>query len=263
MGRSYGASVHTLHVLVTSGNDLAVPTSVPLEEERKAEDRIRRLESQFLGLAHEEIVEQGSGVWPVVQRVIQERQIDLVIVGAHGRTSLQRLVLGSVAQEIFRRSPVPVLTIGVGTRGGGRGGVRLRGVLLATDFASDAEAAVPYAVSLARQHGARLILIHVLPGPTHEDRRRDLSVAEMMHALYETIPKGTDLPFPLEVAVGFGRASQQIVKAARERKAELIVMGAPSARDHLRVVKQRGPDTAHRVVVESRRPVLLVRARSQ
>lgn len=52
--------------------------------------------------------------WRQIIRVAQERGVDLVVMGTHGRRGLQRLVLGSVAEKVVRLSHVPVLTVGMG-----------------------------------------------------------------------------------------------------------------------------------------------------
>jgi nucleotide-binding universal stress UspA family protein len=47
----------------------------------------------------------------VILNVIENEDVDLVIVGTHGRKGLEHTVFGSVAENVVRRSPVPVLTI--------------------------------------------------------------------------------------------------------------------------------------------------------
>ncbi|MCA9521381.1 MAG: universal stress protein, partial [Myxococcales bacterium] len=44
--------------------------------------------------------------------IIEGEAFDLVVMGTHGRTGLTHLILGSVAEKVIRRSPVPVLTVG-------------------------------------------------------------------------------------------------------------------------------------------------------
>jgi hypothetical protein len=82
-------------------------------------------------------------------------------------------------------------------------------VLFPTDFTGAAVAASPYAISLAQENNAKLILLHVMRTPEQrkdnvrdeygrnekEQRRFELSVAEAIHQLYETVPKDADLRF--------------------------------------------------------------------
>ena len=51
-------------------------------------------------------------VWKNLASIIAESEVDLLVVGTHGRTGLGKLLLGSVAENILRHSPCPVLTVG-------------------------------------------------------------------------------------------------------------------------------------------------------
>src|SRR5258705_11833475 len=99
------------------------PTSVPnlrrspskaLEEGALSE--MQRIDSLLVGLAHETILVRNESVWSAVEKMLAEREIDLIVLGTHGRTGMMKLLLGSVAEEIFRRASVPVLTIGPSVR---------------------------------------------------------------------------------------------------------------------------------------------------
>jgi nucleotide-binding universal stress UspA family protein len=46
---------------------------------------------------------------PALVSLARDRKVDLIIVGSHGRSGIERAILGSVAEGILRRSPVPVL----------------------------------------------------------------------------------------------------------------------------------------------------------
>jgi nucleotide-binding universal stress UspA family protein len=67
------------------------------------------------GLDYEFIICEGS-VWEQLELLIRQKQIDAVVVGTHGRDGLGRLVLGSVAEQIFRQADCLVLTVGPGSR---------------------------------------------------------------------------------------------------------------------------------------------------
>ena len=198
---------------------------------------MRRVEAAFAGLSHETIVERGIGVWPAVQQAMKDHSIDLIVLGTHGRTGAEKFLLGSVAEEIFRLSSVPVLTIGPGVRNGAHSGGRFHRVLFATDFSADSVAASPYAVSLVQENRARLVLLHVMRHPDARDRKEEdrfeLSVAEVIHRLYETVPKDVELDYPAEVLVEYGEAAERIIAAAQARRADLIVPGVRDAAGHI------------------------------
>lgn len=60
------------------------------------------------------LVHQGN-VWEEVEKVINEKQVDLLIIGTHGRQGFGKVLFGSVAEQIFRHADCPVLTVGPGS----------------------------------------------------------------------------------------------------------------------------------------------------
>jgi nucleotide-binding universal stress UspA family protein len=213
------------------------------------------------------IMSHESSVWAAVERAIRENHIDLIVLGTHGRTGAPRLLLGSVAEEIFRRSPVPVLTVGPASHSNALKDIQFERVLFATDFSPESRTAVPYVLSLAREKNTQLVLLHVMPKLAAPDRGLDrnrekqfeVSVAEAINELYQIIPSG-EVYNPPEVAVEYGEPAERIVEAAKEREADLIVLGIRSAAAHLGAATHLERPTAHKVVVHAHCPVITVRA---
>jgi nucleotide-binding universal stress UspA family protein len=266
IARGYGSKVFGLHIF--SPTPYVCATSEMVDAALEAEEdavkaAILRFETQFTGLEYELIVERGSEIWPLVERAIECHKIDLIVLGTHGRTGAEKLLLGSVAEEIFRRALIPALTIGPGV-GGVRGiqhtGGHFRRVLFASDFSTASLDAAPYAVSLAQENEARLLLLHVMRQPHklegNGEKHFELSVAEAIHRLYETVPNDVQLHFPPEVAVEYGEAAKKIVEAAKQRDADLIVLGV---RNGSSAVTHLEASTAHKVVAHAACPVLTVR----
>ncbi len=169
LGRGYGAKVHALHVLLPAPHVYMTPglTAVAIEaEEENAQSEMQNVESRLAGLEHKTLVERGIEVWPAARRAIEDDDVDLIVLGTHGRTGAEKLLLGSVAEEIFRRSPVPVLTIGPGVRSSVHNGGKFHRVLFATDFTPESLAGAPYAVTLAQENQARLLLLLVMRKPS-------------------------------------------------------------------------------------------------
>lgn len=240
--REYQATVHALHVLTpvrlpraTRESDAALIDG--LEEGAQAE--MQRLDSQFVGVAHETLIVRGESVWSAVEKILRDREIDLVMVGTHGRTGAIKLLLGSVAEEIFRRASVPVLTIGPSVRMGTHSGGRFHRVLFATDFTPESRAAAPYAISMVQENQAKLLLLHVMrnPDPAAAEKNRQDSVAN----------------------VRFGNAPDQTLEAAKEHDADLIVLGVRDAAGRLGAATHLKRTTAHQVVAHAACPVLTVR----
>jgi len=265
-GRGYGAKVHALHILMPAPYVCTTPglTVAAIEaEEENAQVEMQRVESQLAGLQHETVVARGFEVWPAVQQAIQDDDVDLIVLGTHGRTGAEKLLLGSVAEEIFRRSPVPVLTIGPGVRSSAHNGARFHRVLFATDFTPESLAGAPYAVSLAQQNESHLLLVTVMRKPEKidesEGRIFELSVAEAIHRLYEIVPENAELDFPPQVSVEYGEPAERIVEVANQRGVDLIVLGVRDAGGRLGAATHLERATAHKVVAHAACPVLTVR----
>ena len=85
---------------------------------------------------------------------------DVVVMGSHGRTGLQRLLLGSVSERVIRRAMVPVLTVPLGWSKDEEGGITLANVLCAVDFSEPSKQALDLASAIAAGARARLLLVH-------------------------------------------------------------------------------------------------------
>jgi nucleotide-binding universal stress UspA family protein len=265
IARKYSAKIHALHVVVPVPFLFTAPETIAdsiAAEEEIAEADMQRLDSHLNGVPHETTIQRGPGLWCIIENAIKASSAEIIVLGTHGRTGAQKFLLGSVAEEVFRRSPIPVLTIGPRVRRGVHNGGRFRRILFATDFSAESAAAAPYAISLAQENQARLLLVHVVRQRDHDrdDRVYELSVAEAIHRLYETVPEDVQLSCPPEVSVEHGKPGKRIVEAAEERSADLIVLGVRDAAGHLSAATHFERNTAHHVVAHAACPVLTVRS---
>ena len=264
LARGAGARIHALNIFTPALYVYTTPelTTAAIEaQEEIARAAMSRLTSQLAGVSHEAEIERSIGVWPSVEAAIREHDIDLIVLGTHGRTGAKKLLLGSVAEEIFRRSPVPVLTIGPEIRSSAHHGGQFHRVLLATDFTEASAAATNYAATLARQNHAQLILLNVIAVPRKrlEPNMAKVSAAEAMHRLFELIPEESELRSMPETVVEFGEPAASIVRAAKERGVDVIVMGIREGLAGVDAAVHVGRATAHEVVAHAKCPVLTVR----
>jgi nucleotide-binding universal stress UspA family protein len=265
IAREYEAKVYALHVLTPFPLAHATPESTAsviegFEEGAQAE--MQRLDSQLVGVSHETMIVRGESVWSSAEKILRDREIELMILGTHGRTGAMKLLLGSVAEEIFRRASVPVLTIGPSVRKGVHSGGRFHRVLCPTDFTREAQAAAPFAVSMAQENQARLLLLHVMRDPDDPratEKTAQDSVANVMHQLYELVPQTAELWCRPEATVRFGSPSERILEVATEHDADLIVLGVRDAAGRLGAATHLERTTAHKVVAHAPCPVLTVR----
>jgi nucleotide-binding universal stress UspA family protein len=266
LARRYDATIHALHVLTPNpyASGSFALTGVAFEAEAEtALAAMQQLESQLANVQHRVVLERAVDVWAGVEQATNDCSADLVVLGTHGRTGAQRFLLGSVAEQIFRRSLRPVLTVGPAVKTSAHRGGRFHRILFATDYSAASAAAAPYAVSVAENNEGRLVLLHVAPPiePGKTDRKLDLSVAEMIQKLYDSVPANAELSIPPEVAVEYGDPAEKIIEAAAQRSADLIVLGVRSAQGHLASAVHVEHATAHEVVARAACPVLTVRER--
>jgi nucleotide-binding universal stress UspA family protein len=110
---------------------------------------------------HEALFGTGD-VWTVLSRLIRERDIDLVVLGTHGRTGARKLLMGSIAEKVFRHATCPVLTAGPNVSPNPEGKARFQPILFATDFGKESLEALPFALHLAEKGRAQLTMLHVV-----------------------------------------------------------------------------------------------------
>lgn len=257
----YGAVIHAVHVLTSyryGCNNAELLATFDATDEELARAEIDKVDSALSEINHQSMVVRGKGIWTAVEGAIKDHDADLLVLGTHGRTGRSRHCLGSVAEEILRRSPVPVLTIGPRVCGV-HGHARFRHILFATDFDTESEAAAHFAVSIADENNAQLILMHVLDTWPGVGSVVGPSVAEIMHELYQMIPKGTESRFRSEAIVKYGDPPKQIVETARGRCVDLIVLGIREHASTLEMATHMEKATAHKVLVHAPCPVLTAR----
>jgi nucleotide-binding universal stress UspA family protein len=181
-------------------------------------------------------------------------------MATHGREGLGRFILGSVAEDVFRQVPCPVLTVGPKVTAQVIGGPEFRQILFATNFGPESLAAVRYAVSLAQEFGTGLTLLNVMDEKDFEPPADPQVVLQnRMDRLHKVIPSDAEPWREPDFVVEFGKASEQILNVAQERNADLIVLGAKFAA-HGGAATHVASATAHTVVSHATCPVLTVRA---
>ena len=261
LARRYDARIYLTHVIQPDPFRFAEPQLAQATYERvrqAAEEGITDIliSGKLRGVPHEVLMEEGN-VWPTLDKLVAAHEIDLVVAGTHGRGKVQKILIGSVAEEIFRQADVPVLTVGPGVKGEAKKEVELKNILFATDFGPGAGKAAAYAFSLAQEHGARLNVLHVIESAaayTQESvaRQHEISVVRMK----QLMPPDSENWCKPEFRVTFGAAVEEILLSAKEVQADLIVMGAKPRKS---LVGHAPLTIAYNVVTKATCPVLTVR----
>jgi nucleotide-binding universal stress UspA family protein len=112
LARDYGARLVLLHVLspLTIASESGTVTVEPPDTGRAAGEELEALRADLPGLRVDRFLRDGAAADEIV-RLAGEVGCDLVVMGTHGRTGLRRLLMGSVAEEVARKAPCPVLTL--------------------------------------------------------------------------------------------------------------------------------------------------------
>jgi nucleotide-binding universal stress UspA family protein len=262
LAKRYGAKVHALHVRVATSGPIVGPEAMPQIAEaaqHQAELEARELHDIFSGLPHEVFVCEGD-LWTAISNVIAQENIDLIVIGTRGRTGVRRALLGSVAEEIFRKAPCPVLTVGPHVLGDPERQLEMKEILFATDFSPESLAAVPYAVSLAQEHQARLTVLHVIPKPEVGDLVHPEHYVESIRRQLRTlVPAEAEFWCEPKFAVEHGAAPDKILDTAMALGADLIALGVRSVAGDNGAPTHLLRPTAHRIVTHAGCPVLTVR----
>lgn len=172
------------------------------------------------------VVNQGNAS-DLILLFAQTHNIELIVMGTHGRRGFDRLVLGSTTDRVIRKASSPVLVVSnpahnIMTTGPG-GRHRLSRILYCTDFSVNSERALRYAISAAAEYSAELTMLHVVEG-SPDPTTAEAIVAARTKQLDRLISDNQHLN--VRTAVRCGRPYEEIVDYAREVQAHLIVMTA-------------------------------------
>jgi nucleotide-binding universal stress UspA family protein len=267
LARSFGGTLFAMHVQEPINYALPPGTWQGLELTREMEERflIEAIQRDFPDVLPQVLHADGV-VWRAIEAAIRKHAIDLVVVGTRGRTGIGKALLGSVAEEVLRHAPCPVLTVGPeACHEMGRHG-QIASILFATDFGEASVAAAPIAVSLVEEYQAKLTFLHVKDKRRANEMGMPCDAAETCEQRLRALMADEAKPwcephFVVDCGAGdrAGAAWERILGQAQARDADLIVMGVrepkgvPGAASHL------GISTVHGVVAHARVPVLTVR----
>lgn len=209
-----------------------------------------------VGPAHETIVHQAAAL-----------PADLIVLGTHGRSGFNRLLLGSVTEKVVRTAPCPVFTVPPGALPTPPAAVAFKRILCPIDFSPSASKALHHALALGRQAGGSVTVLTAIEyldkaePPEHVDADiRDYRNQLVEHArerLHTQLSAELRTWCDIDEVVAIGRAYREILDRAAAMNADLIVMGA-QGHGGLELMLY-GSNTQH-VVRRATCPVLTVRA---
>jgi nucleotide-binding universal stress UspA family protein len=272
--RWYRARVTVLHVLNVplpvmppAGIAVAETASVPPLRQEEVLEEVRRFTVSTSGAdqsAADVVVVEGNPVREILRHA-EDGRTDLLVMGTHGRSGFEALFLGSVTEKILRSTRVPVLTVPPAVERVQT--VVYKTILCPIEFSDASLRALEYALTLAQETGARLILLHVIEQLVDAPQPGALSAVSLEqyrqhleeHArarLSSAVPEQARVWCTPEERVRTGKAYRVILEMADEEKAEVIVMGVHGKG----ALKRLFGSTTHHVIREAHCPVLTLRA---
>jgi nucleotide-binding universal stress UspA family protein len=244
--------------------DLSVASPYPdavvglsLDEMRR--DSAENLERTLYDLGTEGITAQSKTIEAhspahAVVDLAEQIDADLIIVGTHSRHGLSKLILGSCSEGIIHNATCPVLTIGPKADPDPLD-VTFRSIIFATDLRHDAVEKAAVALAFAKEHIADVYICHVIEEQQESfaDAFREQTRAES--ALARLIPDASYTWCNPKPSVHFGNVDQEILKIAKEKHADLIVLGAHRS---LKWLNRFWDGVAEEVIRHAECPVLTI-----
>jgi nucleotide-binding universal stress UspA family protein len=222
----------------TAGLPFALPPHFDAQARKATLDELGRFTEpcRAAGLRTRLEVLEG-GVASSIVELAELLPADLIVMGTHGSSGFERLLLGSVTEKVLRRAPCPVLTVPRRAHDEARAPhAWFKSILCPVDFTQSSEWALGYALSVARESSARVLLTHVLEDSS-DGGVRDAShwtVPEYRRALERGAREClTQILAPMkqtgcvvEQVLASGKPGAEILRIAERRACDLIVMGS-------------------------------------
>ena len=241
--RWYEAQLEVLHVVAELEDSVVHEQSSRTREpgSRVSRDAIvseirRSLESVgATNLNPQLLVQQGRAHELIVQRA-QAQPADLIVMGTHGRSGFNRLLLGSVTEKVLRRATCPVLTVPAAAPAMTAVAVAFKRIICAIDYSPSSLKALQYALELGRQADGCVTALYALEYMDPEEpcehvgfdlrKRRQYFIDHARERLHAQLAREPRTWCEIEEVIAIDRAYKAVLKQATASQAELIVMGA-------------------------------------
>ncbi len=267
-----GARLHVLHAEVLhdhSASEDERPSPSEGVDELRAELKERGV---FSAASIDEVtvleaVRRDVAPAPAILRYAADEEVDLLMLGTHGRRGPSRILLGSVAEEVVRRARQPVLTVRGEEDGPSSSAESIEQILVPVDFSDFSREALRHAREWAALYGAEIDVLHVIEETLHPafyvggvrsiydaEPNIEQKVRQRLEAFVEAT-EGPDVNVRLHV--GPGSAASAIAEFVEEQGIDLVCMST-----HGRTGMERFflGSVAEKVVRHVHCPVLTVKA---
>ena len=243
----YEAPLTVLHVCVdlpvfemASPFGHSASSTVVIEEAQIAERRaaVRAFVWSAVGdNSIDVIVREGADAKAEILKEAGNDGASMIVMGTHGRSGIDHVLLGSVTERVLHKAPCPILVVPPHASTVALGAPAIfKRILCAIDFSTSSLLALNRALELAQEADARLTLLHAIEFPpalreivfstdADADRVHAAAEAEYLRRLRALVPARARLYCTVATRVNEGKPAREIERVAAEEQADLIVMG--------------------------------------
>jgi nucleotide-binding universal stress UspA family protein len=231
----YGAQLHMLHAVILHAYDPNNPEMVfPSLEDEDLRRQLNELAGEKMravaaahgaeGLVVRHVEDRGISAAAVILDYAERNDMDLIVMGTHGRRGLSHMLLGSVAEEVVRQARCAVVT--VRERQEPARWDEVDRILVPVDFSEHSRRAVTY--------GARLQVLHVFEQQIHPafyaigktsllQVDPDLASRARLE-MSRLVAEAAGPEVEVDVHVAEGKAAREIVRFAEEQASDFVVI---------------------------------------
>jgi len=249
LAEAFDASIHIISVVANR-------TRSERRGGAQAQDAVSTLEERFeqdFDVSCQSVIEQGRPHETILS-YSSENDIDLIVMGTHGRRGLSRALLGSVTERVLRLSNDPI--VAVPPRAIDRDREDYDRILIPTDGSAAGAAAVDYGVAIAERVGAAVRVLFVIEGERGLPSLGDPLRNEAVEAVDTVAERASDRDITLTTHVQPGTPHKVINNFVTAHGIDLVAMGT-HGRSGLR--RHLLGSVTERVLRTSYAPILTVR----
>lgn len=257
IAKKLGSSVYLCHVVEPTTLVASAPEAAPMlygAMRDQAHEQLKALaHSEDLKGFHPRTVVGNGLIGDALPGLINKNNVDLIVMGTHGRTGVRKFLLGSAVETVCRIATCPVLTVGPGLAS--RKQISFNRILVPTDLSDDSKRILPYVREIAAEYNSEITVLHVMP----EELVSNPDAAKLAEPVRNTViqtfkPELSGLK--AEFLIEFGDPVETVLHIARNLKADMIAMGIQNP--FIRGIQLRS-SKVYRIMAGAHCPVLTYR----
>lgn len=289
LASEFGSKLYLCHIVppnINLSSHLITYFDYSEVEREMMETALKRLNEIASGLDVEcEVIVKSGHPAARIKQIVAEKQIEMVIAATHGRSGMERFLIGSVTQKLVKVLDCPILVLHGHSEANPAvtaQGIHIKKILVGCDFSPDSQLAFEYALSFAQEFQTQLHLAHVIRPEERPDIRfqieagaqetlsgtwdrlvypgvesdSTISNVRMQEKLINLVPKESlNWCTPVTVLLE-GQPYKELVAYADKEGIDMIVLGI---RGHHLLEEFLVGSTTDRVIQRASCPVLAVR----